>query len=736
MPVGLRRAIFAMFLLSGFCGLLYQIIWIRIAYASFGIITPVLSLVISVFMLGLLLGSAAGGPLVKKLVQRFRRSAILFYALAELGIGVGAFCVPKLFSLERHWLLALGNMDSFGYLAISAFAIAVALLPWCLLMGFTYPFMMAFIRQTDRAAAPSSFSFLYLANVISAMAGTIVTACVLIELFGFTNTLALAAVCNFTIAAIGIVIGRKFQGASDTTTAFERKVSPAATEKIRSPVLILLFINGFAVLCMEIIWTRNFTPILKTAVYSYAALLTTYLFATWTGSYLYRNPPAKSKCLSVESLLGAIALFSLLPLIVNDPRLPLRGPILALLSILPLCAALGYLTPRLIDAYSKGSPSRAGRAYAMNTFGCILGPLFASYLFLPALGVKASLLLLSAALMACFMVYSRRSLLRRKWSIAITTLFAALLTIGLFFNDTYEEYFHLYVHGKMRRDYAATVTSIGGTMADKQLLVNGLGTTYLTPITQFMAHLPLVYCERPPTSALDICFGAGTTFRSLVSWGIAVTAVELVPSVPKAFGYYWPDADTVLGNPAAEVVIDDGRRYLMRTKKKYDVITIDPPPPMEAAGSSLLYSVEMYALIKQRLSDGGVLQQWIPGCEKSELLAAARSIAVSFPYVKVFRSVEGWGFHFLASMKPFGQFSADDLVSHMPAKARRDLLTWRPDGNPEAYLRDLLSNEFLLDPRLLNHGPMITDARPYNEYFLLRRMAGEGGRPRVHAPGR
>ena len=92
----------------------------------------------------------------------------------------------------------------------------------------------------------------------------------------------------------------------------------------------------------------------------------------------------------------------------------------------------------------------------------------------------------------------------------------------------------------------------------------------------------------------------------------------------------------------------------MRTKKKYDVITIDPPPPMEAAGSSLLYSVEMYALIKQRLSDGGVLQQWIPGCEKSELLAAARSIAVSFPYVKVFRSVEGWGFHFLASMKPFG----------------------------------------------------------------------------------
>jgi predicted membrane-bound spermidine synthase len=509
---------------------------------------------------------------------------------------------------------------------------------------------------------------------------------------------------------------------SNTLIAVEQEVHLPTRGKERYSIPLLLFINGFAVLCMEIIWTRNFTPVLKTAVYSYAALLTAYLLATWIGSFLYRKHLAQSKCLSVEALLGALAFFSLVPLVVNDPRLPLRGPILALLSILPLCGALGYLTPLLIDAYSRGSPSTAGRAYAVNTFGCILGPLFASYLLLPVLGVKASLLLLSAMLMACFIVYSNRSFLRRKWSIAITMLFTGLLIIGWYFNDTYEEYFHSDAHSVIRRDYAATVTSIGSTMADKQLLVNGLGTTYLTPITQFMAHLPLGFCEKPPASALDICFGAGTTFRSLVSWGIAVTAVELVPSVPKAFGYYWPDADAVLSNPLAKVVIDDGRRYLMRTKEKYDVITIDPPPPMEAAGSSLLYSVEMYALIKQRLNDGGVLQQWVPGCEKATLLAAARSIAVSFPYVKVFRSIEGWGFHFLASMKPFGQCSAADLVSRMPAKARRDLMTWRPDGNPEAYLQAVLSKEFLLDPRLSKHGPMIIDVKPYNEYFLLRRM--------------
>ena len=327
MSPGLRRTIFAMFGVSGFCGLLYQIVWVRIAYAFFGIITPVLSIVISVFMLGLLLGSAFGGQLVKKLSQRFRMPAILFYALAELGIGFGAFCVPKLFSLMQQALLSLGSMDSFGYLFISASAIAVALLPWCILMGFTYPFMMSFVRQVDPSAARSSFSFLYLANVIGGAAGTIVTACVLIELFGFTGTLTIAAVCNATIAAIGIVISGKFQRASDAPEAAQPEVRPLAVEKARFSIPFLLFVNGFAVLCMEIIWTRNFTPVLKTAVYSYAALLAVYLLATWTGSQLYRKHLALSKCFSVETLLGALSLFSLLPVVVNDPRLPIRGAV-------------------------------------------------------------------------------------------------------------------------------------------------------------------------------------------------------------------------------------------------------------------------------------------------------------------------------------------------------------------------------------------------------------------------
>jgi pyrimidine deaminase RibD-like protein len=119
----------------------------------------------------------------------------------------------------------------------------------------------------------------------------------------------------------------------------------------------------------------------------------------------------------------------------------------------------------------------------------------------------------------------------------------------------------------VRRDYAASVISFGKGL-DKQLLVNGIGMTKLTPITKFMVHLPLAFHQGRPESALIICFGMGTSYRSALSWDIDTTAVELVPSVTEAFGFYHADAAHWANDPKGHIVIDDGRRYLKRTAKK------------------------------------------------------------------------------------------------------------------------------------------------------------------------
>src|SRR5262249_51243538 len=94
-----RPFLFLIFFISGFCGLVYQVVWTRMAFASFGIIAPVLSIVISVFMLGISAGSWMGGRCVAPLMRKSGLSGAFFYACAELLIGLGAFAVPELFGL-------------------------------------------------------------------------------------------------------------------------------------------------------------------------------------------------------------------------------------------------------------------------------------------------------------------------------------------------------------------------------------------------------------------------------------------------------------------------------------------------------------------------------------------------------------------------------------------------------------------------------------------------------------
>jgi predicted membrane-bound spermidine synthase len=268
---------------------------------------------------------------------------------------------------------------------------------------------------------------------------------------------------------------------------------------------------------------------MNTTIYAFAFLLTVFLLATWIGSYLYRIHESRGRARSFFDVLPWLALASIIPLLVNDPRF--YNPrfntriVLALMSIVPFCGILGYLTPQLIDRYSLGHPDRAGRVYAVNILGCILGPLCAGYILLPLIGVKWSLLLLSSPFVVLFLAYTKKVVLRPVW----LTVLVVAVGVSATLIRTYEDG-QFYKNAQVRRDHTATVIACGDGLG-KRLLVNGIGMTGLTPITKIMAHLPLATKSVTPERALVICFGMGTTFRSLMSWGIEVVAVELIPSV-------------------------------------------------------------------------------------------------------------------------------------------------------------------------------------------------------------
>lgn len=718
-----------MFLISGFCGLVYQVVWLRLAFAEFGIITPVVSVLVSVFMLGLFLGSWAAGYWGRGWTGRSKLSPLVAYGISEILIGVSAFAVPVLFRRFSDNLLGMGDMDSRAYLVSSGSLIMVAILPWCFFMGTTFPLAVAYVKSRSRGET-ASFSYLYLANVIGAMCGTALTAYVLVESLGFQKTLFVAAGGNFLIGAMALVLGLRDKSA---TPAVEKA---SATNAQGAPlgqgfVYAVLFATGFASMGMEVAWTRAFTPITQTTVYAFAFLLTTYLAATWVGSFSYRRRLHRGgEGWSVATLVAAVAVTSVLPLLLNDPRLRPKN-LNIFLSLFPTCALMGYLTPLLIDRYSQGVAEKVGKAYAVNVLGCILGPLAAGYLLLPTLGVKMTLLLLSVPLFLCAAAgwTSQKKRLPASWIAA-----SVVAILAATFAQTYED--RPQDSGDVvRRDHTATVISTGTGM-NKHLLVNGIGITVLTPVTKVMAHLPLAALPNPPQSALVICFGMGTSFRSLVSWGIDTTAVELVPSVVDAFDFYFADADEVRAKPNAHVVVDDGRRFLKRSTKTFDVITLDPPPPVEAAGSSLLYSRQFYDLVKARLTPQGILQQWFPGGERKILNSVARALVDAFPYVRVYRSMEGWGYHFLASQQPIPDLKATELAAKLPPDAKADLLEWFPGMTAEQVFDGTVTKELALNETLdsANSVPMMSDDRPFNEYYWIRRKVAKREGGVVNAP--
>jgi len=717
-----KLLLFVMFCLSGFCGLAYQIVWLRKAFAVFGVIMPVVSVVVSVFMLGLFFGSWAGGKWIKSFTRKRSVSAIFFYAAAEFMIGIGGISVPYLFLLGDWLLLPIGSTESFAYLLFSGLFIALAMVPWCIFMGTTYPFMMSFLEE-HYPGEKNGFSFLYLANVIGAMAGTLITALFLIELFGFKNTLFIAACMNFTVALLAVLLGLSFRqnllSDSHDNMSAKNQQTEAYIEKSSIPYLTrtILFITGFSSMGMEVIWARSFTPALGTFIYSFAVLLFTYLLATAVGSYFYRRHREKNFTWGIPIIVAVIAISIFLPVVFTDWRVPVfrRLPVL---SIIPLCFLLGYLTPKLIDEYSNGDPDRAGKAYAINIAGCVLGPLVASYLLLPFFGSRFSIIILTIPILWLFAKHWNALRMEPVWRAITTSVLAAVLFCSLFVSTSFEEVFK---KGVIRHDYTATVVSYG-TGLKKHLLVNGVGMTILTPATKDMAHMPLAFLNHKPQSALMICFGMGTTFRSLASWGIDVTAVELVPSVKESFGYFHEDAKRVLSLPNVRILVDDGRRFLRRTKKMYDVITIDPPPPVEAAGSSLIYSEEFYSLIRLRLKPDGIMQQWFPNADDPNLLnAVTTSITHSFPYVLMYRDKD-MGYHYLASMSPLNIPTATQAISRMPEEARKDRLEW--DLNSAERLTEiwnaLLESKVETASYTMNPEISITDDRPFNEYYLIR----------------
>jgi spermidine synthase len=738
-----------MFFLSGAAGLIYEVVWARQLVLVFGNTTQAVSAILTGYFGGMAVGALIGG----RIADRVRRP-LVFYGMLELILVAVVLVTPTLFR-EIHEIYRAGYSqleNRPGLLSLVRYGLALlALAPATVLMGATLPTLSRHLSRR-RSELGQTFGRLYAANTGGAVAGTWLAGIVLIELIGLTRTMIVGAVASGVAGVAAILLDRVDRAAPETTAP-----DPATDEHVQGPPpglrqtsLVVAFVSGLTSLGYQVLWTRLLSSGTGNTTYVFTTILLIFLIGITYGAHV-----AAGRMRSVQSpmaLLGAIqvvtAAIVLSGLIVLSRWWPGFGFLpRALIVVLPATLAMGVTLPLLssiVGTDERGIGRDAGLLLASNTFGAILGTFAVPFVLIPSIGSLRSIIVLAmvnvvlgVGLLAVSL--ERRSAMRRALTVAGAVL-GILAAISLL------------TRTPLTRDPGATALTresvllgdaedeiaavqAGGVGAGRRLLVNGTGMTVLTVDAKLMSYLPII--ARPASQRmLVICFGMGSSFRAGLRAGLQVDGVELVPSVPKMFHHFYTDAGSVLADPRGRLIITDGRNYVELSDRRYDLIVVDPPPPIESSGTSVLYSREFYAASSKRLNAGGVMMEWIPyELSLDELRSHVRTFADVFPNVLMAFGPGKFGVFMLGSDSTIA-FEPDRVRAILSRPRVLEDLASAPDA-PRATLDEwvkIISGLRWIEGAQIStfagQASPIRDDHPVVEYFLLRRSL-EPGSPRV-----
>jgi spermidine synthase len=754
--------------------LVYQVIWARWLGLTFGNTTTSVSIILGAFMLGLAVGSWYAGTRVRRL-----SNPMLAYAVLEFGIGLFALMFP-LFGAGLDWLYtSLTTADSPAALTIAyraALAFALLMIPTTL-MGATLPLLSEFFRRAPQHDRSWRVGMLYAANTIGAALGVVLASFVGIELLGIRGTTIVAAALNFVVGAIGLQLSRRKLAETPARAA----AAPIADPGLARIVLLVLALSGGLALASEVLWTRTLQIIIGNSTYAFATILIVYLVGVASGSAVFARIVKRSVrlelwmvmlllAMGVWTILASFAFELLQAQLARFSRQLLTPGALLLIYLqvgtllLPLALLSGALFPVGTRLLEPGAEDAGGelvaRAYSWNTLGAVAGSMLAGFViavhfdYFQALSVTAGLYALAAFGVGLLLL--RRA--EPRWANAASLVACVLLGAFCFAGLRGESRF---VHQleSFRSDWQVTFHRPGlqgvttairrtGDPLSSTLLVNAQGMTAKLTDTKMMAHLPLLM-HPDPQETLVIAFGMGTTFRSALTHGGRVTAVELVPEVFAAFDEFYADAAEVRANPNGRMIANDGRNFLKLTRQRFDVITVDPPPPIDAAGVTSLYSRQFAALAKEHLAPGGIFAHWLPfpgthsGVESvATFKMLLKSIAVEFPHVMVSQAVNGVGLHVLASTDPI-EIDPERIAARLDdPRVSGDLREWQPV--PAAFFSGVVpwdSLDFTLsrgertlriNTSDMEQVPLLTDDRPRLEFDFWKSLLR--GQPKFY-PG-
>jgi spermidine synthase len=755
----LGGVVLALFVASGAAGLIYQVVWSRELVLVFGNTTQAVATIVTAFMAGLGFGSLAGGRLADTSARPLR-----LYGLVELAVAATAALLPLAFNglAELYRRVWPSLVERPGQLAGVRFALAIAAVaPATFLMGMTLPLLTRYLVRTLEEAG-ARLGELYAANTIGAMVGTLLGGFVLIELLGLRRTSYLAVVLNLVAGAGALVLSRRWEADPDAAAGPAVVRGPRPRPEIprqfrprRRMVLAATLVSGFVALALEVLWTRMLAEGTGSNIYIFTTILAIFLFGIALGSLLYRrlSRPGGERLGTLGLCLAGVGILAQTTVVLGSGVVgEVSFLVRSVVVLVPATVLMGYAFPlagRLATPSADAAGGSVGLLYAANTGGSILGSFSAAFILAGTIGTNGSVLLLGGLnLLAGAVLFlaeptGRRHAARQQAdpgrpspgpARVVAGGLAGLAVLGLVASSLELPVTRTRTENELRRsgrpvthaeDELATVDTRGGP-AGQQLLVGGVGMTSLTVDTKLMGYLSKTL--RPDAhDFLVIAFGMGSTYRSGLKLGLRTDAVELSPTVPSRMPVFFPDGQQLLHHPKGRVIISDGRNYVRLSRQSYDMVAVDPAPPIESAGSVVLYTREFLTEGKARLRPGGTFMLWIPyALPMDDFKDHVRTFAGVFSHTSLVLSPGHHGVLMFGSDAPL-EFTEANIrrVLGNPA-ALRDLndVPDHPRTDANGWVRIMRRSSWLADDQLrafVGPGPQITDDRPRSEYFLWRR---------------
>lgn len=695
------RAI-ALFLtvLTGFSGLVYQVVWQKYLAVLLGSHSEATAAVLGIFLGGLSYGYLLFGRVCRRLVEtappgRARARVVFAYGLVEVGIGVYALAFSMLFALARSVSLALpAGSESLAF-ALDIGLTALLIGPPTVLMGGTIPLLTQGLARGVEDAT-RFHAWVYAFNTTGAFAGALCAGFVLIPLLGLRDSVIAMGVVNLAAGVVFLALSRRgveADGDPATAEAVPQDSGSGGARPAFAALATTATLAGFAMMTLQTALNRIGALAFGASQFTFSMVVATFVLSIAVGSFVVSFLPRISSRLLPFSQWALVAyLMALYPLVDDAPYwahrlrvlfgldgsafLPFHvavfGMLLAIL-IVPLSLS-GALLPLIFHELRRKAADLglvAGSLYSWNTVGSLLGALvggFALFFWLDlhhAYRIAVLALAGGAAILSVGRITGSFGT-RRGAGAAFAAVAAGLvllpgwspvnLSSGLFrFRETFE-----YTHSGAEALFASKQEVLGDDFVRfyrddpiASIAVHRLGPGALAILTNgkvdgniprdnktqgLVALLPALLA-RGEERAFVIGYGTGMTVGELAALESyrEVVVAEISPAVIEAAPLFESMNRGALSSPKTRIVRSDAYRALLRSPGGFDVIASEPSNPW-VTGVEMLYSEEFLQAARARLAPGGVFAQWFHIYESD----AATIGLVLRTYLQAFDRVAVW----------------------------------------------------------------------------------------------